>query len=209
MQKALIVWGGWRGHEPEAVAHLFAGMLKELSFDVIVSDTLASFEDEELMQEVNLIIPNWTNGEISKQQLDGLMRTVHNGCGLAGCHAGMCGAFRNQVDYHYMTGGQWVQHPGDDGVQYQVCVIDREHPVTKGIGDFDVTTEQYYMHIDPAVHVHAVTNFGRTKMPVIWTKMWGSGKVYYNSLGHSPEILTQSPVYELMKKGFAWAARSH
>ncbi len=93
-------------------------------------------------------------------------------------------SFRNEVDYQYMVGGQWVAHPGNDGVLYEVNMKDPENPLTKGIEDFEVKSEQYYMHIDPAVNVHATTSFSDVKMPVVWTEKWGKGRMYYNSLGH-------------------------
>jgi type 1 glutamine amidotransferase len=128
----------------------------------------------------------------------------------------MCDAFRDCTDWHFMTGGQWVAHPGNDGVRYTVRVRNRSHPITEGIGDFEVSSEQYYMHVDPAVKVLATTEFpvadgphvpnGPVTMPVIWTKFFGKGRVYYNSIGHTAAVLEQEPVITLMRRGFRWAA---
>jgi uncharacterized protein len=80
-------------------------------------------------------------------------------------------------------------------------------PLTQGIGDFTVVSEQYYMHVDPGNQVHAVTYFGDVEMPVVWTKMYGGGKVYYNSLGHQANIVAMPETLELMRRGMIWAAR--
>ena len=173
LRKALIVQGGWDGHQPKEVAALFADLLRKEDFDVTVSDTLDSFKDEELMSSLDLIIPVWTMGVIAPEQLRPLLDTVHAGCGIAGCHGGMSDAFRNEVEYQHMVGGQWVAHPGDNGVTYEVNMSRQDDPFTAGIGDFSVTSEQYYMHVDPAIQVHATTRFGETVMPVVWTKTWG------------------------------------
>lgn len=207
MKKALIVWGGWDGHQPDLVADIFAGILQEESFEITVSDTLDAFTDAEKMAALDLIVPVWTMGTITQEQLRPLLDTVQGGCGIAGCHGGMADSFRNEVEYQYMVGGQWVAHPGNDGVLYEVNMTDLENPLTKGIGDFEVKSEKYYMHIDPAVHVHATTNFDEVKMPVVWTKTWGQGKVYYNSLGHQADIVAMPQVTEMMRRGFLWAAR--
>ncbi|WP_020431635.1 ThuA domain-containing protein, partial [Paenibacillus riograndensis] len=124
--------------------------------------------------------------------------------------------FRTNVDWQFMTGGQWVAHPGNDGVQYKVEICQSSSPLTKGIEDFDVTSEQYYLHIDPAVEVLATTRFPviqgphatnkAVDMPVVWTKRWGQGRVYYNSLGHHADIVELPPVKELMRRGLLWAA---
>ncbi|UVI31380.1 ThuA domain-containing protein [Paenibacillus spongiae] len=207
MKKALIVWGGWDGHQPEEVAAIFEKTLRQENFDVTVSNTLDAYSDKELMAQLDLIVPVWTMGSIEQSQLRPLLDTVHAGCGIAGCHGGMGDSFRNEVDYQFMVGGQWVAHPGNDGVLYEVNMTDAEDPLTKGIGDFEVRSEQYYMHVDPAIQVHATTLFGEVKMPVVWTKTWGQGRVYYNTLGHQANIVEMPQTLELMRRGFLWAAR--
>lgn len=208
MRKALIVWGGWDGHQPKEVGEVFADILREENFEVTVSDTLDAYKDAELMAQLDLIVPVWTMGEITQEQLRPLLDTVQAGCGIAGCHGGMGDSFRNEVEYQYMVGGQWVAHPGNDGVRYDVNMTDAEDPLTQGIGDFEVSSEQYYMHVDPAISVHATTSFGDVKMPVVWTKTWGQGRVYYNTLGHQSNIIELPQTKELMRRGFLWAARS-
>lgn len=216
MKKALIVWGGWLGHQPEEVAAIFRGQLEEEGFSVEVSSTLEAFADVEKLKALDLIIPLWTMGRIDQKLVDNVSEAVQHGVGLAGCHGGMCDAFRENVDWQFMTGGQWVAHPGNDGVNYTVNISHSSSPLIKGIEDFDVCTEQYYMHIDPAIEVLATTRFSLAKgphalnkavdMPVVWTKRWGRGRVYYNSLGHQANIMEIPVVKELMKRGFLWCA---
>jgi type 1 glutamine amidotransferase len=207
VKKALIVWGGWDGHQPDLVADLFANILRGEQFDVTVSDTLDAFADQERMAGLDLIVPVWTMGTITGEQLRTMLDTVHAGCGIAGCHGGMGDSFRNEVEFQHMVGGQWVAHPGNDGVHYDVYMTDLEDPLTKGIGTFEVVSEKYYMHVDPAIKVHAATDFDAVQMPVVWTKTWGSGRVYYNSLGHQANIVAMPEVTELMRRGFLWAAK--
>lgn len=207
-KQALIVWGGWDGHQPEEVAGIFAGLLREEGYGVEVSDTLDSFRDEERLTSIDLIVPVWTMGKIEKEQLTPLINAVKvGGTGIAGCHGGMADSFRNDVEYQYMVGGQWVAHPGNDGVTYTVRMKDKEQPLTTGIGDFVVVSEKYYMHVDPANKVHAVTDFDDVEMPVVWTKTYGAGKVYYNSLGHQANIVRMPETLELMRRGLLWATR--
>lgn len=207
MKKALIVWGGWDGHQPKEVGEIFEGVLKEEGFEVVVSDTLDAYKDAELMASLDLIVPIWTMGTITQEQLRPLLDTVAAGCGIAGCHGGMGDSFRNEVEYQFMVGGQWVAHPGNDGVRYDVNMVTEDDPLTKGIGDFEVCTEKYYMHVDPAVKVHATTSFDDVLMPIVWTKTWGQGRVYYNSLGHQANIVAMPQTLELMRRGFLWAAK--
>ncbi len=216
-RNALIVWGGWDGHQPEEVAQIFARVLREAGFGVDVSDTLDALLDRERVLSLSLLVPVWTMGKISGDQLKNACDAVAGGAGIAGCHGGMCDAFREATEWQFMTGGQWVAHPGNDGVRYTVNIRDRAHAITQGIDDFEVASEQYYMHVDPAVKVLASTRFpiadgphagnGPVDMPVAWTKLYGRGKVFYNSLGHQASVVASEPNLTLMRRGFAWAAR--
>ncbi|KAB8127844.1 hypothetical protein F9U64_16950 [Gracilibacillus oryzae] len=216
MKRALIFQGGWQGHEPEKVAAILARLLKEEDFDVKITDTLDTLKEDDLTQ-YDLIVPNWTQGTIEQDQLQPLLKAVETGTGLAGLHGGMGDSFRMEVDYQFMVGGQWVAHPGNDGVEYRVNIVDPDHPLTEDMEDFTVKSEQYYMHVDPVVKVYATTRFpvaegpyqtnGEVDMPVVWTKKWGKGKVYYCGLGHVAEIVEMPEVLKLMRKGMVWASR--
>ncbi|MEF3313465.1 ThuA domain-containing protein [Paenibacillus sp. GYB004] len=215
-KQALIVWGGWLGHQPEEVAAIFRTVLEEEGFRVELSDTLETFADEEKLKSLDLIVPVWTMGQIEKEQVAGVSKAVQSGVGIAGCHGGMCDAFRTNVDWQFMTGGQWVAHPGNDSVEYTVNIKSSSSPLLEGIDDFGVKTEQYYMHVDPAVEVLATTRFPvaagphslnkAVDMPVVWTKRWGVGRVFYCSLGHVASVVEIPQVKLMMRRGFVWAA---
>jgi type 1 glutamine amidotransferase len=217
MKSALIVRGGWDGHEPVQVSELFASILRAKNFSVEVSDSLDSFLDEDRLSKLDLIVPVWTMGKISEAQLKPVLKAVEGGVGLAGCHGGMCDAFRESCDWQFMTGGQWVAHPGNDGVEYLVRVIAGSSSIVEGIDDFRVKSEQYYLHVDPAVRVLATTDFpvaegphssnGRVSMPVAWTKYWGQGRVFYSSLGHHADVFGLAPARLMMERGLLWAAK--
>ena len=216
-KRALITWGGWMGHEPDKVSALFAQMLRHEGFEVEVTDSLDCFDDKAALAGVDLIVPIWTMSTVDKERTQNVADAVAGGVGLAGCHGGMCDAFRNDVLWQFMTGAQWVAHPGNDGVEYRVRITDPGNPLVAGIGDFGVKTEQYYLHVDPAVKVHAVCDFpqidgphaanGPVAMPVGFTKMWGKGRVYYNALGHHADVIDHGPAREMIRRGMLWAAR--
>jgi type 1 glutamine amidotransferase len=195
---------------------LLGRVLREDGFEVDLSDSLDSFADEKKLRSLDLIVPHWTMGRISDAQLKPVLNAVTNGVGVAGCHGGMCDAFREATDWHFMTGGQWVAHPGNDGTRYSVHITAPDHPVTRGVRDFEVSSEQYYMHVDPAVKVLATTRFpvadgphvpnGPVDMPVMWTKLYGRGRVFYSSIGHTPQAVEAEPHLTLLRRGFQWAA---
>ncbi len=219
-RSALIVWGGWDGHEPDKVAYFFEKVLKDERFEVEVSDTLDSLADLEKVIALDLVVPVYTMSNITAEQRDPVIVAVRDhGVGIAGCHGGMCDSFRQDTEWQFMTGSQWVAHPGNDGVKYTLKMDrDNPHPITDGIPDFEVVSEQYYLHVDPGNNVLAYTEFpnpgvdgphvqNRCRMPQVYTKMYGKGRVFYNALGHHCDVLEASHPRELMRRGFLWAAK--
>ena len=183
-RNALMIQGGWDGHEPTKCVEIFAPLLEEAGFNVRISDDLAVLCDESLMADMHLIVPVWTMGSIEKEQSQALRQAVRSGVGLGGWHGGMCDAFRQDVDYQFMTGGQWVVHPGGCIESYRVEINDvgKQDPIFSGLSDFTMlNTEQYYMHTDPGNQVLATTTFqgdqegmdwiAGTVMPVVWKKV--------------------------------------
>lgn len=218
MKKVLIFQGGWDGHEPERVSARFARLLTEEGFSVEISDTLDCLADADRLMCLDLLVPCWTMGEISWDYVGNISRAVASGVGLAGCHGGMCDSFRENTEWQFITGGQWVSHPGGDGQTYTVNIRPGSSPITEGLTDFSVTSEHYYLHVDPAIEVLATTRFPLVSyyhiankpvdMPVAWTKYWGNGRVFYTSLGHQDRVFEESPAaQELMRRGMLWAAR--
>lgn len=217
-RKALIVQGGWDGHDPVRVAQLFKGILEQEGFSVEIFDTLDPFADGPKLLDLSLIVPIWTMGKIEKESCENVLAAVEAGVGIAGCHGGMCDSFRESTQWQFLTGGQWIAHPGKDGVEYKVELKRGSSPITQDIPDFMVKTEHYYMHVDPANEVLATTRFplidgphaanGAVDMPVVWTRRWGKGRVFYNSLGHQSTVFEVPEAKELMRRGFVWAARA-
>ena len=216
-RKVLITYGGWDGHEPQKFVDYLAPWLKEEGAEVTTSPSLDPYTDKELMNTIDLVIQTYTMSTISKEQEKGLITAVtENGTGLTGWHGGLCDAFRNNVDYQYMTGGQWVAHPGGM-VDYEVNIVDQKDEVTKGLKNFFLKSEQYYMHVDPNVKVLATTRFNGTinswidgcVMPVTWKKMHGKGRIFYTSIGHHVSHIIDKPdALEMLKRGIRWASAS-
>lgn len=214
-KSALIVWGGWNGHTPKECADIVGPWLKSKGFRVVVSDTLEIYTNKRKMKNFDLIIPIWTMGEISGPQWAGLRDAIRNGAGVAGWHGGMCDSFRNNTDYQFMTGGQWVAHPGGI-IPHRINITSPKDPIVKGLKDFDMVSEQYYMHTDPSNEVLATTTFSGKHgncpwikgavMPYVWKRTYGKGRVFYTALGHVANDFKVPEALEIVKRGIQWAA---
>jgi len=213
MRKALIVWGGWAGHEPEQGAAVLAGMLREDGFDVTVETSTQAFADPDLAR-FSLIVPIVTMSTIEKAEIDSLDAAVRAGVGLAGYHGGMGDSFRNEVKFQFMVGGQWVAHPGNV-IDYTVNITRSDDPVMQGITDFSYHSEQYYMHVDPNNVVLATTTFTGEHAewlaghvcPIAWKRRHGAGRVFYSALGHKAHEFAVPQMATIIRRGMSWAAR--
>ncbi len=214
-KRALLVAGGWDGHQPKETSARFRSFLEKSGFAVTQKDTLEAYTDATLMQSVDLIIQCWTMGQITGDQSSGLQKAVSSGAGFSGWHGGMCDSFRGDLGYQWMTGGQFLGHPGN-AIDYKVHITAWDDPVTHGLNDFTMPrTEQYYMMVDPSNLVLADTTFSGEHqdhtagvvMPVVWKRRWGKGKVFYSSLGHCDADFTIEPARVISERGMLWAAR--
>lgn len=213
MKNALIVWGGWDGHQPEQCAAIVEEFLIENGFSVSKQNKTSAFADPDLAR-FDLIVPIYTMGTIADGEAKNLSAAVESGVGLAGYHGGMGDSFRGSTDYQFMTGGQWVAHPGNI-ISYRVNITDKSDPITAGIDDFDYKSEQYYMHVDPSNHVLATTTFSGeycswikgVQMPVVWKRTHGAGKVFYSSLGHVAAEFDVPEMATIFRRGMLWATR--
>ena len=213
-KRILFVWGGWMGHEPDKCRDLFVPWMESEGATVMVSDTLDAYLKNDL-GKFDLIIQAWTMGQITGEQEKALEDAVKGGAGLTGWHGGLGDSFRNSTEYEFMVGGEWVAHPGGV-IDYRVNITDHKDPVTRGIGDFDMHSEQYYVHIDPNVKVLATTTFtdknaswiGGNVIPVVWKKNYGMGRIFYSSLGHVAADFKVPQAFEIQKRGIRWASMS-
>ncbi len=218
-KKVLILQGGWDGHEPHLTSKRFAGLLEKHGYTCEISDTLDVCADLEKLMDLDLIVACWTMGEIKPEYTTNISKAVGSGVGFAGAHGGMCDSFRQSVEWQFITGGNWVSHPGGDGINYTVNICKGSSPIVEGLEDFPVCSEHYYLHVDPAIEILATTRFPSPDapyyhiankpidMPVVWTKFWGNGRVFYNALGHHDDVFDNYPTAQvLMERGLIWAA---
>lgn len=236
--RALIVRGGWPGHQPVETSEIAARELRDAGAEVEIAGSIDVLADEDRLRTVDLVVPMWTMGDttqpLPRGTLAPLLAAVRSGTGIGGWHGGMCDAFRIEVEYQFMTGGQWVSHPGGDRARYRVRIGPTAHEITAGLRDFTITSEQYFMHVDPGVTVLASTRFPTgaasgdgldqdaqdavdrdevpaaetVVMPVTWTKRYGRGRVFYTSLGHVAGAFEVPEALTMLRRGLLWAARA-
>ncbi|HMP76101.1 MAG TPA: ThuA domain-containing protein [Kiritimatiellia bacterium] len=221
IRNALVVWGGWDGHTPEQSANVFVPFLREQGFEVQVEQGIAAYADAERMQRMDLVVQCVTMSTIKPEERKGLCEAVAAGTGFAGWHGGIIDSFRQETEYQFMTGAQWVAHPGNCIPSYSVQVVDPGHEITRGINAFELRdTEQYYIHADPGLHVLCTTRFSGEHgdatrypagviMPYAYTRRWGAGRVFVACWGHTFKDFDVPEARTIVQRGLLWSAREN
>jgi type 1 glutamine amidotransferase len=213
MREALIVWGGWPGHEPEKGARIVESMLAEEGFKVQIETSTSAFLNPAL-PSLSLIVPIYTMAQIEKPEAIALAGAVESGVGLGGYHGGMADTFRSSTEHQFVVVGQWVAHPGNI-IDYRVDVKKPDDPIMEGVAPVPYRSEQYYMHVDPSNEVLTATTFNGAHcpsidgvvMPVVWKRRHGKGRVFYSSLGHVASEFDVPEMRTILRRGLLWAAR--
>lgn len=228
-RRALVVRGGWAGHSPVEATELFIPFLRRSSFEVRVEESPDIYADGAVMASTDLVVQCITMSQITGPQLDGLTAAVEAGAGLAGWHGGIADSFRDSASYLHLIGGQFATHPGvdpalirgdasDNFLDHRIELTDagRSHPITAGLDDFELHTEQYWVLHDDLIDVLATTThparpwqpWHRTvTSPAVWTRLWGAGRIFVATPGHSVDTLEHASVRTIVERGMLWASR--
>ncbi|MFI7542074.1 ThuA domain-containing protein [Actinoplanes sp. NPDC049599] len=229
-RRALVVRGGWAGHEPVKATELFIPYLRERGFAVQVADSPAPYADAGLMARTDLVVQCVTMATIAPEEVAGLVAAVAAGTGLAGWHGGIADSYRASADYLQLVGGQFAAHAArcgpaertgdqsDNYVRHRITLTPAAagHPVTAGLADFDLDTEQYWVLTDDLNDVLATTTTAvrpwapwqrPVTAPAVWTRQWGRGRVFVATPGHTVEVLEEPTVRTIVERGLLWASR--
>jgi type 1 glutamine amidotransferase len=213
MRKAIIVWGGWQGHEPEQCAEVVAELLRADGFGVEVTGDLGILGSPTIAR-ADLLVPIVTGEKIEKAHADALVQMVREGLGLGGHHGTLATSFKESASFRYLSGVTWVAHPGNI-IDFRVNVTRQDDPVMAGIPDFDYRSEQYYLHYDPSIDILATTTFSgeydpaarNVTMPVAFKRHFGTGRIFYSALGHVAAEFDHPYMSLILRRGLSWAAR--
>ena len=217
-RRALVVRGGWEGHDPVGATNRFIPVLRDAGFVVDVVDDLAVYDDADRIDRADLIVHCWSMGSLTDDQETNLVAAVRNGTVFAGWHGGIIGTNVSNPAYLRMVGGRFLFHP--QGFHDYTVVVDpapvEDGEITAGLEDFTVHTEQYWVLSDSHSTVLATSVFEPATdsewaepvtMPVTWTRRWGAGRVFVCTLGHQVTDFDVPETAAVISRGLLWAAR--
>jgi type 1 glutamine amidotransferase len=230
-RSALIVRGGWEGHQPVRATEVVLPFLEASGYDIRIEESPSVYADADAMAATDLIVQSVTMSTATHEEVMGLRAAVAAGTGLTGWHGGIADSYRASSDYLQLVGGQFATHPSrrpdllvegseeNNYLDYTVEITDvgRRHPITEGIDDFALTSEQYWVLHDDLNDVLATTTHPTQPWhpwhrpitsPAVWTRLWGRGRIVVTTPGHTPEVLQHPSVRTIIERGMLWATRT-
>ncbi len=216
-ERALVLWGGYPGHQPEEAVERFVPFLKNGGFDVVVANDLAAYADARLMSGLSLILQNWTKGDLTPDQFQGLSDAVRSGAGLVGWHGGLCDAFRHMPEYQFMTGGSGSLTRAEARLATP-SILRQAPPRIRSWPDWahstsfpssttwQSTRRSRYSRQPRSAGGAEAPWINEAVIPAVWRRRWDHGRVFYMSWGHQASDFDVEPARVIAERGLLWAA---
>jgi type 1 glutamine amidotransferase len=192
--KVLLLTGGARAHHGyRDQAFYLASALEDTGrYEVTLAEDAAILETPAL-RKYDLVIVNADRRDpefkFTRSQQEALLNYVREGHGYVSIHGADNAAPDWIPDWREMLGGVF-SHIGQPDSKtkkgtFRIHIVKTDHPIMRGLEDFDVKDELYYnLQMLPDVEPLATTDYSGGTWPVAWTRMYGQGRVFHTPLGH-------------------------
>jgi len=173
-------------------------------FEITASTDLDELKAENIKKYDVVLFYGSGNNFKSPEQEKGLLDFVRNGGGWAGIHSAS-DSFKKSDAYWQMLGGRFAGHGGG---KYWVRIVDKEHPITKGLEDFQNQGETYRHRYYKGFTPHSLVKIdrGKEQQSMGWCHQYGKGRVFYCALGHGRAAWSNPGFQRFVVRGLYWAA---
>jgi type 1 glutamine amidotransferase len=213
--KVLLITGDdvsahpWR-EISETTREILAGSGK---FDVKVSEDPLILESAAALKNYDVIVFTiyaQKLGDLPAQTRENLLNYVKGGKGFFVQHLATA-SFPKWEEFGKLCGRKWVMGTSGHGPRsvFESKVVDKEHPITKGLTDFTTDDELYAKlqgNEDIHVLIQADSAWSKKTEPLVFVKSYGQGRVVHNAYGHDGKALKTPTVQKIIIRGTEWAA---
>lgn len=213
--KVLLITGDdvsahpWR-EISETTREILAGSGK---FDVKVSEDPLILESATALKNYDVIVFTiyaQKLGELTDQAKANLLDFVKGGKGFFVQHLATA-SFPKWDEFGKLCGRKWVMGTSGHGPRsdFTSKIVDKEHPITKGLTDF-TTNDELYAKLQGSEDIHVLvtadSDWSKKTEPLIFVKNYGQGRVVHNAYGHDRKALMTPSVQKIIIRGTEWAA---
>ena len=213
--KKILVMGGGEFHDYEGCCEVMARQLRDLKgYEVEVSINDLERLRRGSIDQFDILVFYWTKDHLTEDQKRDLLSWCAEKGKFVGVHCAAT-AFRDCPEYEAMLGGRFRKHPpyrefyvtvkpGHPAMKYFEGITPPSEWENWRVHECKVRDEQFLIRYDTRVNVAAEAAFNGRLWPVVWTKTWGLGRVYYLSLGHDVPACDNAFFRHLLYAGIGW-----
>lgn len=212
VQKRVLIVTGLEYHQwKKTTPILQAAITRDPRLSVTVTEDAKFLASPDLKNYDVILLHymNWKQPGPGSEAQEGLRKAVEAGTGLVMIHFA-CGAFQEWPGFVKVAGRVWNPkfRPHDARRQFTVEILDKSHPVTAGMENFQ-TTDELYTCLDgtePIQVLAQAVSMNKNIYPMVFTHPYGKGRVLQCVLGHDEKALAPEPVQKIFRRACAWAA---
>jgi len=210
----VLVFTGGHGFEKEKFFALFQGYPDVEHREVVYPEAAKSLDPEAAKASETLVMYDMFTGLDAKGK-ENFARVVRDGKPLVILHHAIA-SHQDWPEYEKILGGRfWTQPPAGEsvskagwGAPIRARVADPDHPIVRGISEFEVADEWYgACKIGPKVQVLLATDHPENNKAIAWVHTYGQGRVAYIQLGHDDRVYSNPSYRRLIVQAVRWAAK--
>jgi type 1 glutamine amidotransferase len=182
-------------------------------FDVKVCEDPLILESQTALNNYDVIvftIYSQRMPDLSGQAQENLLNYVKGGKGFFVQHLATA-SFPKWEEFGKLCGRKWVMGTSGHGPRgdFTSKIVDKEHPITKGMADF-TTNDELYAKLQGTGEIHVLvqadSDWSKATEPLVFTLNYGKGRVVHNAYGHDGKALKTPAVQQIIRRGVEWAA---
>lgn len=159
-----------------------------------------------MLANYDVVVSNYRGPRWNPVAEKALEEFVRQGRGFAAVHGAA-------YPFGLREGHSWTDDPRAGHGQrrvYEVKWTDREHPVARGLAPSFLTSDEWpnEFKLAPGLRVLAAALAGGRDEPLLWTLLYGKGRVFYTALGHDLDAMGSPGFLSSFARGVEWAATS-
>jgi arylsulfatase A len=206
-EKILILTGG-HDFEREAFFEMFHEM-PGISYTELIHPEANQVYSSSMAEEADALIFYDMVQEINDSQKAALKNLLQKGKGMVFLHHSLA-SYQEWEEFEKILGGRYVLSDQDGStyrhdVDIPVHVVNKDHPVTRGMDDFSIHDEVYgNFRVQPGIEPLLTTTHPESGEIIGWTNTYGKSRIVYLQLGHDHHAYEDPNFRMLLNQAINW-----
>jgi uncharacterized protein len=215
--RVLLITGG-HPFQKEAFFKLFQDN-PDITYQAVVHPQAYAMLTAKAAKQYDVIVTYDYNQKIPEEARRDFVARLKEGKGLVVLHHAIA-AYPGWPEYWKIIGAHYylaktningVAKPrsaAKEGMDFRVHIADPNHPVTRGLKDYDMHGETYkWFDLAKNCHPLLTTDTPESNKVIAWAKTYKGTRVVYIESGHGPSAYDNPNYQQLLRQAIRWVAR--